>query len=452
MQHTVCFPVELDQLRKNELKKHVAAIHIKNALSLLERKISNILLLNAYDQLLTQTEHVIRIRHLAQVAGFDSHDHQILKNALQVLAETTLQWNILDAQGKQEEWGVCTMLAQAKIRNGICYYAYSPDLSKKLYNPEIYARINLAIQRKFSSGYAFALYENCIRYLGVGSTGWWDLEKFRSLLGVGEKEYPQFKDLNRWVIKPSVEQVNECSDILLSPEFQREKRRIVALRFGVEKNLHLRVPLQDDQGASEEAVSQPIALIGTPAEAVNRLQAFGLTELSAQKLVNQYGESYVLENLAVVEKEYLAGKVDNLPGYTMAALRQDYRPKVIPFEQEQTRRQQNAKVEKQQHEQAKVQLEQFEREFSRRRLQQALDALTIEERERLEGRFREAYTGNLIYQKWGKDGLTHPVIQSLFRAFASQELLPETVSEPELATCAADLGLDLVALRIAAGM
>ena len=443
-------------MKKSELKKHIAAIHIKNALSLLERKISNILLLNAYDQLLTENEHTIRIRHLAQVAGFDSHDHQILKDALQVLAETTLQWNILDAQGKQEEWGVCTMLAQAKIRTGICYYAYSPDLSKKLYNPEIYARINLAIQRKFSSGYAFALYENCIRYIGVGSTGWWDIDKFRSLLGVGDKEYPQFKDLNKWVIKPSVAQVNECSDILLSPEFQRVKRRIVALRFKVEKNSPLRIPFQDDQDdepVDVKAVTTPsIALLDAPTSAVGRLQAFGLTAARADNLVKQYGETYVLDNLAVVEKEYLAGKVDNLPGYTVAALKHDYRPKAAPFEQEQNHQKQKAKVQQQQRQQAKAQREQLEREFSHHRLERALAALTVGEREHLERRFRETYTGNPIYQKWGKDGLTHPVIQSLFRAFASKALLPEAATEAELAAYVAGLGQDLSALRVASGL
>ena len=138
-------------MENEEVKKHVAAIHIKNTLSLLERKMANILLMNAYEFLPTKTEHTIRIHDLARLAGFDSNNRIVLENALKALAETTLEWNILDSDGKKESWGVTTMLAQAETKKGLCHYAYSPVLSRKLYNPEIYARINLAIQRKFSS-------------------------------------------------------------------------------------------------------------------------------------------------------------------------------------------------------------------------------------------------------------------------------------------------------------
>jgi hypothetical protein len=86
------------------LKKHVAAIHIKNTLSFLQRKIGNILLVNAYDNLLTKDVHTIRVRELAQMAGYESHDYQILKDSLTALVETTLEWNILNAE--EEEWGI----------------------------------------------------------------------------------------------------------------------------------------------------------------------------------------------------------------------------------------------------------------------------------------------------------------------------------------------------------
>lgn len=48
-------------MSQQELKKHVAAVHIRNRLSLLERKVANILLLNAYEDLLTQEVHTIKV-------------------------------------------------------------------------------------------------------------------------------------------------------------------------------------------------------------------------------------------------------------------------------------------------------------------------------------------------------------------------------------------------------
>ena len=440
-------------MENEAVKKHVAAIHIKNTLSLLERKMANILLMNAYEFLPTKTEHTIRIHDLARLAGFDSNNHQVLKDALKALAETTLEWNILDSYGKQESWGVTTMLAQAETEKGLCRYAYSPALSRKLYNPEIYARISLAIQRKFSSNYALALYENCIRYAGVGSTGWWPIATCRALLGVDDKEYPAFKDFNKWVIKPSVAQVNEYSDIQLEMEPLREKRRIVSVRFKIQQRQPFRLNLLDPEEEVVAPASAPPATGSAAAESespvVAKLQEFGLSKVKAFSLLARQGEDYILENLAVVERDYLAGKVDNLPGYTVAALKHDYRPKATPFEAAQTGQRQSAQTRREQRAQAQAQLQRLQSDWDRRRLQAALDGLTAAEREALESRFRATYTGNPIYQKWGKDGLTHPVMQSLFRAFASQELLTEA-SEVDLAVFAAGAGCNLQALRAAA--
>ena len=44
-------------LRRGAVKKHVAAIHLSGKLSLLQRKLPNVLLLNAYDTLTSQTPH-----------------------------------------------------------------------------------------------------------------------------------------------------------------------------------------------------------------------------------------------------------------------------------------------------------------------------------------------------------------------------------------------------------
>ncbi|MFN7052696.1 MAG: replication initiation protein, partial [Gemmobacter sp.] len=41
-------------MRRGSVKKNVAAIHVSGKLTLLQRKLSNVLRLNAYDTLLTQ--------------------------------------------------------------------------------------------------------------------------------------------------------------------------------------------------------------------------------------------------------------------------------------------------------------------------------------------------------------------------------------------------------------
>ena len=50
-----------------------------------------------------------------------------------------------------------TLLAQATIKRGVCTYAYSPELRRRLHNPTMYARISLSMRNKFGSKYAQAL-------------------------------------------------------------------------------------------------------------------------------------------------------------------------------------------------------------------------------------------------------------------------------------------------------
>ena len=401
--------------RGGELKKHVGAVHVKGHLSLLQRKVSNVLLLRAYEDLPNPEvfEHEIKLQTLAEVAGFDSNDHVLLRDALEALAGTTITWNILDAEGA-EEWGVSTFLAQAVTRGGVCRYAYAPDLRRKLYNPEVYARINLAVQERFGSGYALALYENCVRFRKVGSTGWISLDRWRDLLGVEPGQYDQFKYLNRDVLKPAVEEVNLYSDIRVEMDRKREKRRVVALKFSIQENDQLALDL--DGAASRVAATasatgefpdnlpDPRAL-APEADALlsplqRRLVTFGLTQAQALDLSTEFDADRVTRNLDHVEAELVARRdsgreVKNVAAFTVAAVRNDYAagsgpPRVVQeAEQKQARAKAARETKRRQREAEKAQQAQVERERGEARnraLDDAFDALPPAERDALTAR------------------------------------------------------------------
>ncbi len=297
-------------LRRPSVKKNVAAIHVSGKLTLLQRKLSNVLLLNAYDTLISRPKHQIDARTLCLMVGYNSNDMETLKQSLRSLAETTAEWDMLDEQGRQE-WGVSSLLSYAKLKGGICEYAYSPALAEKLHDPKVFALINLNIQRRFTSGHALALYENCYRFVRTGSTGWWPIELFRRLMGVdGSAYYDSFKHLNAKVIKPAVAEVNKTSNILLEPEFRKMGRQVVELRFKIKENPQLGL-LNIDDG---EGIRQ-----GTT---YRRLIAVGVSDRLARQWIAQHGEDYVNEKL-----DYLAGRdgIDSPVRYLTAAIRDDYK-------------------------------------------------------------------------------------------------------------------------------
>ncbi|WP_197339412.1 replication initiation protein [Ralstonia solanacearum] len=220
---------------RTELKKHVATVHVSGELSLLERKIVNVLLLNAYDDLLTRKTHKIPVGILSTMLGFDSKNTEALKKALLKVMSTPVSFDLLH-DGGDSEWNASPLIGYAGIRSGVCSYEYSDWLAKKLANPEIYTLININVQKQFGGGYSLALYENCLRFKRTGSTGWISVEIWRRLLGAEASTYDEFKHFNGEVIKKSVKEINTVSNILVTPEYKREGRRVTQIRFLVEEN------------------------------------------------------------------------------------------------------------------------------------------------------------------------------------------------------------------------
>lgn len=304
-------------LKRESVKKNVAAIHVSGKLTLLQRKLSNVLLLNAYDGLVSQQKHRIDARTLCVMIGYQSNDMETLKNALRSLAETVAEWDMLDAKGHQE-WGVSALLSYAKLKGGVCEYAYSPALAEKLHDPKVFALINLNIQKRFSSGHALALYENCYRFVRIGSTGWWELDLFRRLMGVEDSAYYQtFKHLNAKIIKPAVAEVNKASNIEVIPEFRKQGRAVTEVRFKIKENAQLAMFDLDDAPGTRTS------------DTYAKLMRLGVSDRLARQWIAQHGEEYVVTKLKLVADQ---ADVEDPARYLNAAIRHDYQSAVTPVE------------------------------------------------------------------------------------------------------------------------
>ncbi|UWR01254.1 replication initiation protein (plasmid) [Rhodobacteraceae bacterium S2214] len=296
-------------LRRGSVKKNVAAIHVSGKLTLLQRKLSNVLLLNAYDTLVHQATHKIDAQTLCAMIGYNSNDMESLKASLRGLVETLAEWDMLDENGEQE-WGVSSLLAYAKLKGGVCEYSYSSALAEKLHDPKVFALINLNIQKRFTSGHALALYENCYRFVRTRSTGWWELETFRRLMGVNDSAYYEvFKHLNAKVIKPAVAEVNKTSNIIVTPETRKMGRSVTHIRFKIKDNPQLAI-LDIDDGAGVRNSPVYAALMGQ-----------GVSDRLAKQWIGEHGAEYVAAKLAYVGER---SDVQNPVSYLQAALRDDY--------------------------------------------------------------------------------------------------------------------------------
>jgi hypothetical protein len=411
----------MDKIRKTstplEIKKHVGAIHVKGELTLTQRKIANILLFHAYPTLLTQEKHRINIGDLAEVIGFASNNDAVLKDALKAMTKISVEWNVLDPKGRKV-WGAAPFLAGAEIENGVCEYAYSPFLREKLFQPEVFARINLAIQKQFSSSYGLALYENAVRFREIGTTGMKSLEDWRGLFGVAEHQYPEFKNLKRRVIDVAITEVNGKSDIFVEVQYEHRGKKIVGMRFDIAENPKLVMNLQ----ANSAQLENPLYL---------RLLEFGITSFQALDLMERFDEKRILGNLEYVHREVETGRIKNVAAFTLSAIEMNYTKKEAAIQKQISadQKKQAAKIAAQNQilhkaiEQVKEQERQLH-ESEEERYESAYQMLMPLEKGMIDQRVQEVFRiryGKVLAEKYDllvNEGVSLPEMPISIRSFA----------------------------------
>ena len=318
------------------LIKHSASIQITNRISFLARRISNVLLANARRMPGDTVTYEIQIADLRREIDYNSKNIDHLKSAIKSLAGTVVEYNIFD-KDRGNEWGVFALLSQVKIRDNKIFYWYPPDIRELLMSPNVYARLDLTVQNKFSSKHSIALWEYLTDALGAKRAGadiLLTIADFRKLMSLDPKEYPEFSDLNKRVIKPAVTEINTHSKIGVTLDVRRKGRMPEALLFGVTRCTAANA-VAEVQGV-EKSQAEQMARMETPKPdqmqrrefVLERLtRSFMLKPAAANKVLAEYGLDYISENLDVVERLVKKGTVRNVAAYTVGALKTDYRGK-----------------------------------------------------------------------------------------------------------------------------
>ena len=313
----------------NEVIKASPAIQIQSKITHLQRRAWNVLLANAYNELSNIDIHHVSVAELARKLGFNSHNEEYLKETLEALVDCKVEWNILGKE-KKEEWGVASLLAEVRIKDGICAYAYPPYLRTKLHNPRTYTKLNLRLQNRFTSRYALVLWEVCFDYFDTdrdqGETPFIPLEVFKGLMGFEKDEYPIFKELNRNVIKPAMKEINDLTDYHVEVEQKRLGRRIGELKFRITRVQQL--PVQESLFPDIENL--PAVAFELVQAEIDRKVALQIAKqewdfVNPEKLppAGSYADflSYIAEK---IEMSVDAVGVENRAGYIVEAIRENY--------------------------------------------------------------------------------------------------------------------------------
>ena len=308
----------------SDLRKAVEAIAIRpqaGKLTLLTRKINNVLLAEAQRQGIDEPAYRIPLSKLCAKADYDSTNMSLVKDQLRKMASTIVEWNV-GVKGSRR-WGVTSLISVEVIEDSnrcTIEWSYPLQLKAKLLAPEIYARLSLQMQNSFRSSAALALYEICVRY--VDSPGQLtmrlDWEVWRPILtGVpdgeeGEGTYSQYKYFKRDVLKPAAEEVNTLTDIEVELIEHKLGRSVSELQFRVKQ-----------KGQTALSLDEPNLF---DLNLITRLVALGFTQAQAEKIYSDTDDEAklrsVLEHTEKRMKQMPA--VENPQGYFRHALQAGY--------------------------------------------------------------------------------------------------------------------------------
>lgn len=311
-------------LAEKTIRKHVTIIHAYSLMSTLQRKIVNVLLYEAIQGKHLNHHHSVAVEcqipftTLCKAVRFNSNNTQYLKEAIDGLASLKIEWNLLKDRVPTD-----ISFLNLRVLHGAPTFYHDNTLNFSFHkimlalvdNPSIYGTLDVDLQSRFESKYGHALYENSTRFINLQKNKIIDLETFRKILGVQEQKYSNMRELTRNVITPSVEEVNDLANFVVSLEAIKHGRKVTGFEVSVKSKKKI----------SNINTTSPISNYEKIAKEIKNV--FGVMSQSVlENILINYAEEYIFEKIEYTKqfaKKTPAGLYP-IP-YFISAIKHDYK-------------------------------------------------------------------------------------------------------------------------------
>lgn len=406
------------------LRKPTGTIQIGNQFSFTERKLLNTLIWHSQkNERVTGSEQILPIVEVFRAIGWTkSKNKEDLKRAVRKLAGTTVEWNEF-GEDRAQMWTVCTFLSSGKITKSHLKYRLNPEIVSQINHPSLYAKMQLLIQGLFNKRHSLILYEFFLDFISRRQERHLVLEKVEleviyKLLGLKDSSYAVkggYRFFNRDILKPSIREINECSDLEVGVKSHRRGRSVYALDFSVKRKTSFQVNFD----FAKKALTQDVQAARGAVDGSLKQQLVdqGVAEKQAAQLCEEYNADRIAEKLAYLEEQIKGGKkIINIGAWLRCAIEEDYRSKASTAARSKERVDDQAEAMQKAAEKGR---EALEREWSQFRGQKAREKYAQKPKAWQQKQLKAfeksgKLSSHLFRKRYAEEGLENSIIAALF--------------------------------------
>lgn len=342
------------------LPKNIGAIQISNELTLVERKIMNIILWNAFhieknnisiDKSFSKNNkkfYSLDISEIEEMLGWDKYvSRGEIKKALDKLVSTSLKFNILKKQNTDAGmWNITSSLLSDVITENDnnaneIYYAFSHGIKDIIIKPTLYGWINLEEQKKIESKYTLALLEYLQGSIAISKqtetkTEYIALDDYKKLVAGEGSNYDTFKHINQKLIKAPLQELNDKTELTATANFKKSGRKVVSISFDVKKDeynpLHQTLELNFDSESDDKhkltyTTNTHITTSLHNGRKINEMMInYSISERKRKEFLETFSPEYIEANIKYfsTQKEW-KDKIKEVPvGLIVKAIEENY--------------------------------------------------------------------------------------------------------------------------------
>jgi hypothetical protein len=326
------------------IHKPTALIHFERDLSVVAQKVMTLIV--AHCQKETKNDqgfYLIEKRRVCELLGWEaSCNHLRVVEAFDEIYNNSLIWNLF-RQDRTFKYLKCrlivSLLIPAETGSSVGFQLH-PELEPIIKFPKVYGQILLEVPALLArSEYAFPLYElladHVSREEGLLRITLADLKRYLGING----SYPAFPMFRTRVLTPSLNSINNSTDLQISYETWRDRQAVVGLSFRIQRDKRQSSATTSPK-APEKALVVRVALPPTPPPSVptwspeeqaflDRLVRHQISEEDAIQAVQTHGLNGAQEIFGYVRQEVARRKgtteeIRNVSAYLARCLREGF--------------------------------------------------------------------------------------------------------------------------------